>query len=59
MPSARDFQRELTGMHVLIVGDPVGGFQIIGPFKTGEDAIRHGERECATWWIAPLEAPDA
>lgn len=64
MPHARDFAPELTGLHILCTGNPVDGFTFYGPFKTGADAIRAGERRGDrigddSWCIAPLAHPDA
>ena len=50
-----------TGMHIIIVGNPVSGLEFIGPFKTGEDAVEWANRDAhidADWWVAPLEAKD-
>lgn len=48
------------GMHVVMFGNPVDGFKIFGPFKTGDDAARWASEEVDdTWWIAPLEHPDS
>jgi hypothetical protein len=49
----------LMGMHVVVYGNPIDGVFIVGPFKTGEDAMRYGETEhdAQNWWIAPLHAP--
>lgn len=55
------FEQGPYGMHIVIIGNPVDGFQYIGPFKTGEDAIAWADRDAdidADWWIAPLEAKD-
>lgn len=49
------------GMHVLLVGNPIDGFRVIGPFKTADHAIEAGEGPSSVgddWWIAPLEAPE-
>lgn len=43
---------------VLIVGNPVRGITIYGPFETDEDAMRYGEQSGHdTWWIWYLEDP--
>jgi len=48
----------LTGMHIIITGNPVEGFSYVGPFTTGEDAMQHGAEWLSTdWWIARLTAP--
>lgn len=48
---------EAMGMHVVLVGDPINGTEVFGPFKTGPEA----EKWAATyaidnWVIAPLKA---
>lgn len=58
IPPGEDFF-DLMGMHILITGNPVDGFSYYGPFKTGEDAIEHGNnRHGPDWWIAPLYATE-
>lgn len=53
-------QPTLTGMHVVLVGNPVDGFTVYGPFKTGEAASHYGQCETDdSWCIAPLHAPEA
>lgn len=48
------------GMHVVLMGNPVDGLKVFGPFKTPDDAVRWaGEEIDDTWWIAPLAAPDS
>lgn len=48
------------GMHIVIAGGPVDGFNYIGPFKTGADAVDWARNAPlgTDWWIAPLEAKD-
>ena len=44
------------GMHVIVIGDPIEGFCIVGPFKTCVDAIEWA-LAClgnADWWATPL-----
>lgn len=49
---------DLFGMHVVMIGNPVDGFTIYGPFKTGEDAILWAQDEVETdWWIAKVFPP--
>lgn len=58
IPPGEDFF-DLMGTHILIVGNPVDGFEYYGPFKTGEDAIAFGEEHTGSdWWIAPLYAKE-
>lgn len=46
------------GMHVVMQGDPVDGFMIYGPFKTGMDAADWAALNCEPdWWIAKLLEP--
>ena len=46
------------GMHIVMVGNPVGGFRYYGPFKTSEDAIYWADRNVDDlWWAVPLEEP--
>jgi hypothetical protein len=47
------------GMHVVVIGNPVDGIRIVGPFKTAahaEDYIS-SDPEGMYMWIAPLDAP--
>ena len=49
------------GMCVLLVGNPVSGFRVVGPFKTGVDALAwsdEDEHSHLETWLAPLKAPD-
>lgn len=49
------------GMHIIIIGNPVDGFNYIGPFKTAADAAAWAGQDAnidADWWLAPLEAKD-
>lgn len=51
------------GMHVVIVGNPVDGVEIFGPFKTGDEATEWGDSHADVgkyrdWWVVPLTAPD-
>jgi hypothetical protein len=50
----------MSGMHVVLYGNPVDGLQVIGPFKTEEDAAEWADfvfngSDC---WTVPLEAQD-
>jgi hypothetical protein len=45
---------------VLIRGNPVDGFEYIGPFPGRQHAAQYGNTDPHTdadWWIAPLHAP--
>lgn len=49
------------GMHVVLVGNPVDGITIYGPFKTWPDAAVWSEEFFGheeVWWLAPLQAPE-
>lgn len=47
---------------VILTGNPVDGFSIIGPFSTRDDAFYSGETDLtlrdADWWVAHLQAPN-
>lgn len=44
---------------ILMVGTPISGFEIIGPFITEEDAEDYGERkyEDKEFWVITMMAP--
>ena len=47
------------GLHIVVTGNPVDGFNYIGPFKTADDAIEWADAKSdleGDWWIAALEA---
>ena len=48
------------GMHVVLAGTPVGGFQIIGPFKTAHFAQEWAQEwlDSLDWWVVPLSATE-
>lgn len=49
---------EATEQWLLIAGNPIDGFQYVGPFATPGEAHDEGERNrFAEYWIAPLDAP--
>jgi len=51
-----------TGTPVMIIsGNPIDGFQHVGPFATAEDAARFGNTldSDSDWWIAPLYPPES
>lgn len=45
--------------HVVMYGNPVDGFRIVGPFEDRDEAVKYGESEPSQndWWIAELDAP--
>lgn len=49
-------------MNIIIHGNPVDGFEYIGPFSTNEDAIRYIEEDRdlrqRDAWVAPMHLPD-
>ena len=46
------------GLHVIVTGNPFDGLQIIGPFKTHNDAVEYAGRiEDTDWWVVPLAVP--
>lgn len=56
--------RAFPGMHIVLVGDIVSGFEAYGPFKTGNDAVRwkqgdEGQRELTQgqWYLMQLKEP--
>lgn len=46
---------------VLMVGNPIDGVRIIGPFDSAEEACEEGDRNHSkdTWWGYELEAPES
>ena len=47
------------GLHVIITGNPIHGFEVYGPFATGADAAEFGNTDPhmeADWWVMPLYA---
>jgi len=45
--------------YLLIAGDPVNGFQYVGPFATPSEAHDKGEQlGFEEYWIARLDAPN-
>jgi hypothetical protein len=47
---------------VLVIGDPVGGIRIVGPFATAQWAADYAERHPAlrnvTWWVTEIAKPE-
>ena len=49
------------GMHVVIIGNPLAGFKVYGPFKTYDDAAAWTDdatRSHLESWIMPLRGED-
>lgn len=48
-------------MHIVMAGDPVGGFTCHGPFETALEAYDYAhngpDTEHMGWWVVPLNAP--
>lgn len=46
------------GMHVLAIGSIFDGVEIVGPCKTGADAVEWADRHCdgVEWHAVPLKA---
>lgn len=43
---------------IIVYGDPVDGFNFVGPFDDRDEAVRYAEFDVGTdWWIAELDAP--
>lgn len=49
----------LMGLHVAVVGDPIDGIEIFGPFKTGCEAVDWLASCDLNGWIVPLQEPVA
>ena len=47
-------------MHILALGDPMEGFNYIGPFNNSEEAIKYGDAEYSeyAWWVIELTPPN-
>jgi hypothetical protein len=43
--------------HVVIVGNPIDGFEIYGPFENEEEAFEYEESVATSCWSMPLNAP--
>lgn len=46
---------------ILVTGNPVDGFQFVGPFEDSDDAVRYAEDEehrDTEWWLGDLESPE-
>jgi hypothetical protein len=47
-------------MYLIIVGNPIDGLNIFGPFDTQEDALWYGENNHVDedWWFTKTINPD-
>ena len=48
------------GMHIVIIGNPIDGFSIVGPFATFDEAVEWASTDLVTnepWWATKLESP--
>lgn len=48
------------GMHVVLTGNPVDGFGVLGPFATADEATEWADEALdrdVDWWVTPLNAP--
>lgn len=47
--------------HIIITGNPVGGFEYHGPFPGAEEALTWADANCQgeEWWATRLSSPDA
>ena len=46
--------------YVIVIGNPVDGIKLQGPFTSQEEAIAFAEEELAvvdSWWVTKLYAP--
>lgn len=52
---------DLSGTHVVVIGNVVAGVRIVGPFKTGVAAVEWaGETvKGEDWHVVRLNAPDS
>lgn len=49
----------LSGMMIVVSGNPVDGLYFFGPFNNSEEAIEWAEQSReGEWWIAPLAATE-
>lgn len=49
----------LMGLHVAVVGNPIDGIEIFGPFATGCEAVDWLSACELDGWIVPLQKPAA
>ena len=44
--------------YVVLVGNPIDGFSVVGPFVSREEAENFCQGSEETWWIAKMERPN-
>lgn len=49
------------GLSVVLVGNPVNGLEVFGPFATPDEAVdwASSNSDDQDWWVAPLQAQDS
>ncbi len=47
--------------YIVCYGNPIDGFDFVGPFESAEEAVEYGnsERFSTNWWVAKLYEPAA
>ena len=47
-------------MYIIVVGNPIDGTNMFGPFNTSEDALWYGENNYVDedWWMVELITPE-
>lgn len=60
LPSEAELEHEsMMGLHIIVTGNPVDGFEFYGPFNNGVEAAEAGNTDphlADGWWTAPLLA---
>ena len=52
-------QKHGMGLHVVVIGNPLDGMSIFGPFNNGPEAVDWAACNADdTWWTVPLEEPE-
>ncbi len=56
--TVRDYDPEPP--FLLVVGDPVDGFDYVGPFDSSEQAQEWAQEftDGDSWWVVELQSPD-
>ena len=43
---------------ILVCGNPIDGFQFVGPFSDSDSATEYAEKEGhGEWWVCEMDAP--